>query len=72
MTTATQSRNLLRIDDVLKKLSISRTTLSRLRERDKTFPKPIKDGSARSAPAYYVEQEIEAWLQAKLDSRDAA
>ena len=68
----TQPRTLIKIDDLIKRLAISRTTLSRLRARDKSFPKPIKDGPARSAPVYFVEQEIESWLQTRMDSRHAA
>ncbi len=61
---------LIRIKDVLSLLAISRTTLSRLRERDSTFPKPIKDGCARGAPAYFVLAEVEGWVQRRMDQRD--
>ena len=55
--------------EVLALLGISRTTLSRLRERDQFFPKPIKDGTARAAHTYFVLQEVEAWIQRRMDQR---
>lgn len=68
--TSSTPRQLIRTKDVLSLLAISRTTLHRLRESDRTFPKPIKDGSARSAPMYYVLAEVEAWVQRRMDQRD--
>ena len=53
-------------------LDLSRSGLDKLRKKDPTFPKPIKDGAARQAAAYYVVAEVEAWLQAKIEARDAA
>jgi len=72
--TSTESggRVLLSIADVLKKLRISRTSLQRLRDKDRTFPLPIKDGTARTARAYFVQHEIEEWIQRKMDNRHAA
>ncbi|QXG42220.1 helix-turn-helix transcriptional regulator [Pseudomonas viridiflava] len=70
--TETGGRVLLSLTEVLKKLSISRTSLQRLRDKDSTFPKPIKDGTARTARAYFVQHEVEAWIQRKMDSRHAA
>lgn len=68
----TEGRVLLSVSDVLKKLRISRTSLHRLREKDKLFPLPIKDGDARTARTYFVQHEIEEWIQRKMDSRHAA
>lgn len=53
-------------------LDLSRSGLDKLRKKDPTFPKPIKDGDTRQAAAFYVVAEIEAWLQNKIASRDAA
>ena len=53
-------------------LDLSRSGLNKLRKKDPTFPKPIKDGEARQAAAFYVFAEVEAWLQAKIAERDAA
>lgn len=53
-------------------LDLSRSGLDKLRKKDLTFPKPIKDGNARQAAAFYVVAEVEAWLHAKIAARDAA
>lgn len=53
-------------------LDLSRSGLDKLRKKDPTFPKPIKDGDTRQAAAYYVVAEVEAWIQSKVAARDAA
>ncbi|MGO4097446.1 helix-turn-helix transcriptional regulator [Pseudomonas sp. TAF7] len=52
-------------------LDLSRSGLDKLRKKDPTFPKPIKDGDTRQAAAYYVVAEVDAWLCAKIEARDA-
>lgn len=53
-------------------LDLSRSGLDKLRKKDPTFPRPIKDGDARQAAAYYVVAEVEAWIASKVAARDAA
>lgn len=53
-------------------LDLSRSGLDKLRKKDPAFPKPIKDGDTRQAAAFYVVAEVDAWLQAKIEARDAA
>ena len=65
-------RVLISITDVITMLGISRTTLNRVRNKDSTFPTPIKDGHHRQAHAYFVKSEVEAWIKSKGDSRAAA
>ncbi|WP_421525669.1 helix-turn-helix transcriptional regulator [Pseudomonas yamanorum] len=65
-------RQLIRTKYVLTLLSIGRTTLFRLRRQDGTFPKPIKDSTARAAATYYVLSEIEAWIQKRMDDRTSS
>jgi prophage regulatory protein len=50
-------------------LRLSRSGLDKLRIKDSTFPKPLKDGSGRQARVYFVQAEVDAWLQAKLKAR---
>ncbi|MFJ7883556.1 helix-turn-helix transcriptional regulator [Pseudomonas sp. NPDC096917] len=50
----------------------SRSGLDKLKKKDPTFPKPIKFGDSRQAAAYYVVAEVQSWLQAKIEARDAA
>lgn len=65
-------RILISAKDVMRMLDIGRTTLHRVRNKDSTFPKPIKDGPHRQAHAYFVKTEVEAWIKSKADSRHAA
>lgn len=58
--------------DVCKKIGQSRSGLAKLRQKDPTFPKPIKYSESRQAAAYYVLAEIDAWIAAKIQARDAA
>lgn len=52
-------------------LDITRSGLEKLRKKDPSFPKPIKDGETRQAAAYYVMAEVEAWLESQIAARDA-
>lgn len=70
--TPTTERVLIGAKDVMRMLDIGRTTLHRVRNKDSTFPKPIKDGPHRQAHAYFVKAEVEAWIKSKADSRHAA
>ncbi|UVE16813.1 AlpA family phage regulatory protein [Pseudomonas sp. LS44] len=63
---------LLTFGDVCSLLRKSRSGVYKLMTSDPTFPKPVKDGDARSARAFFVASEIAAWLQSKLDARGAA
>ncbi len=49
----------------------SRSGLDKLRTKDPTFPKPLKDGTGRQARVYFVRAEVDAWLRAKLEARTA-
>ena len=51
-------------------LALSRSGLDKLKKRDRTFPRPIKNGEAKQASAYYVLSEIEAWLELRMAARD--
>ena len=68
----TPNKALIRQPALCDWLDLSRSGLDKLKKKDPTFPKPIKDGDARQAAAYYVVSEIQSWLQAKIEARDAA
>lgn len=55
----------IRVDDVCKKLGVSRTTLWRLRHTP-NFPKPIDLGTRGSG---FIEHEIDTWLEDKAEAR---
>jgi len=50
----------------------TRSGVDKLRARDPAFPRPIKDGDNRRSRIYFVRSEIAAYLQAKLQAREAA
>ena len=68
----TPAKALIRQPALCTWLDLSRSGLDKLRKKDPTFPKPIKDGESRQAAAYFVVAEVSAWLQSKIDARDAA
>jgi prophage regulatory protein len=66
------SKRLLRQPALCQWLDVTRSGLAKLRVKDPTFPKPIKDGDSRQAAAYYVVAEVEMWLLSKIAARDKA
>lgn len=50
----------------------TRSGVDKLRARDPQFPKPLKDGDNRRSRIYFVRQEVEAYLSARLQSREVA
>lgn len=71
MLTHCQNNFLIRQKTLRESLGLSNSGLYKLRQKDPSFPKPIKDGDSRQAAAYYVAAEVEAWLRAKIEARDA-
>lgn len=67
----THSKALIRQPALCVWLDLSRSGLEKLRKRDSSFPKPIKDGNSRQAAVYYVVTEVNEWLNAKIAERDA-
>jgi len=67
-----QTKGLIRQPALCTWLDLTRSGLDKLRKKDTTFPKPIKDGETRQAAAYYVVAEVEAWLENRIAARDAA
>jgi prophage regulatory protein len=67
-----KTKGLIRQPALCAWLDLTRSGLEKLRKKDSTFPKPIKDGETRQAAAYYVVAEVEAWLSSKIAARDAA
>lgn len=58
---------LLRRDEVMKKVGISKSTLYRLIRED-GFPQPARVG----ASSVWVESEVDAWITTRLKIRDQA
>lgn len=68
-TTTTQLKSWLRKKAVIELLGTSSSTLDRMRNEDKTFPKPVQL-SARTVA--WDAQEIHNWMESKLAQREAA
>lgn len=64
------SKGLIRQPALCQWLDVTRSGLAKLRAKDPSFPKPIKDGDSRQAAAYYVVTEIDTWLRSKIAARD--
>jgi prophage regulatory protein len=60
-------KTLLRMPVVQKKTSLSRSSIYELMAAG-TFPKPVKIGPRAVA---WVEVEIDAWMQDRIEARDA-
>lgn len=58
--------------EVAYELRVTPASVDRLRARDTTFPKAIKDGDHRRARVYFVRTEIQAYLLSKLEQREVA
>ena len=56
--------------EVAQAMRRTRSGVDKLRQRDPSFPKPLKDGDDRRSRIYFVRQEIEAYLSARLDARE--
>lgn len=63
---------LLTMADLALMLRRTRSGVDKLRARDPEFPKPLKDGTDRRSRVYFVRAEVEAYLQARLESRQGA
>jgi prophage regulatory protein len=50
----------------------TRSGVDKLRARDPSFPKPLKDGADRRSRIYFVRSEVEAYLSARLEAREVA
>lgn len=72
---ATQAQNLpelMTLAELAATMRRTRSGVDKLRARDSSFPKPIKDGDNRRSRIYFVRSEIAAYLQAKLQAREVA
>lgn len=58
---------LLRRDEVLKKVGISKSTLYKLIKTD-GFPEQVPVGGSVA----WVESEVDAWIRARIDRREKA
>lgn len=69
---ATGLAQLMTFGEVCSLMRKSRSGLYKLMASDSTFPKPVKDGAARSSRAFFVASEIATYQDAKLAGRAVA
>lgn len=69
---ASRLAQLLTFSEVCNLLRKSRSGVYKMIAADPSFPKPVKDGKARSARAYFVADEFADWQKSKLAGRKAA
>lgn len=63
---------MLSLAETCKLLCKSRSGLYKLMASDASFPRPIKDGTARQARVVFVSSELAFWQKSKLDARASA
>jgi prophage regulatory protein len=62
-----RKRRLIRLPEVLSKTGGSRTAIYAGVEQG-TFPSPVKIGRTRAIA--WVEDEVDAWIEAQIEARD--
>ncbi|MDD2106817.1 helix-turn-helix transcriptional regulator [Pseudomonas asiatica] len=63
---------LLTMAELAAMLRRTRSGVDKLRARDPSFPKPLKDGTNRRSRIYFVRSEVEAYLSSRLAARGEA
>lgn len=71
ITKATTLPDFLTKSEVATQLRRTSSGVDKLRARDASFPKPMKDGDKLRGRVYFVRSEIEEWVRGKLDARAA-
>ena len=62
-------QRLLRLPQVIERTSLTRSTIYELMEKG-AFPRPVKISGARSNA--WVESEVDAYVEARIQAREAA
>lgn len=55
----------VKFEEVRKRMALSREGLHRLIRKDESFPKPFKYSSTRQGNLYFCLAEIDAWLEVR-------
>ena len=58
--------------EVAAELRRNQSSVDRLRLQDASFPRPLKEGTARQSRIYFVRAEFMEWLSRRLESRGEA
>lgn len=65
---------LIRMPDVLALTGLQRATVYKRLKDDPTFPRPVPltASTAQGAPVAFVLAEVQAWVRARIEAREAA
>jgi len=61
---------LLTLEQVLEKTTLSRSTIYAHMDEG-IFPRPVKFGPHHVSRVRWIEKEVDEWIQAAIDRRDA-
>lgn len=67
----TITKRLIRAKEIKHRTGLSIATVYRMIARG-SFPKPVKIGSGQFAPSAWVQDEIDAWIDALAEARNDA
>lgn len=57
---------LIRINEVMAKTGLARSTIYKKMQSDDTFPKPVKMEDTRSATVCFVLGEVQEWVRIQI------
>lgn len=68
------STTLIRVTDVCRMTSLSRSSVYKRLKEDSTFPRPVSltDSAARGAPVAWVLGEVQTWVRSRVERRTTA
>lgn len=63
------STTLIRVTDVCRMTSLSRSSVYKRLKEDSTFPRPVSltDSAARGAPVAWVLGEVQTWVRSRVE-----
>jgi len=65
---------LIRMPELMRLTGLQRTTVYKRLKDDRTFPRPVplSTSTARGAPVGFVLSEVQAWIEARIASRETS
>lgn len=65
---------LIRMPELMRLTGLQRATVYKRLKDDRTFPRPVplSTSTARGAPVGFVLSEVQAWIEARIASRETS
>lgn len=65
---------LIRMPELMRLTGLQRATVYKRLKDDRTFPRPVplSTSTARGAPVAFVLSEVQAWIEARIASRETS